>query len=95
MEIVLNDKVFVVKNVKARMLRKSIVIKSEVNLYDLSAEELDKLVDFTCEMYENQFTRDELYDGLNANVLLSTLRNVVDVTVEGATDRLATFPTEQ
>lgn len=95
MELTLNDKVFVAKKIKARMLRRAIEIKSRVDFNDLTVEGLDELVDLTCEMYENQFTRDEFYDGLDADKLIDTLGGILNGAVNGVLNRLEKFPSEQ
>lgn len=95
MELALNDKVYVIKKMKARMLRRAIEVKAKVDFENLSVEDLDILVDLTCELYEGQFTRDEFYDGLDGDKLIDTLALTLNRTVDGVLNRLDTFPKEQ
>lgn len=95
MEIVLNGKVFVVKKMKARMLRRAIEVKAKIDFEKLPVEDLDELVDLTCELYGNQFTRDEFYDGLDGDKLIDTLATTLNRTVDGVLNRLDTFPEKQ
>jgi hypothetical protein len=95
MEILLNDKVFTVEKIKSRMLRNAIDVQSRVNFDDLSIKDLDELVDLTCTMYGNQFTRDELYDGLDGDKLIDTLASTLNRTIDGVLDKLDRFPAEQ
>ena len=94
-EDIIEKKLFVTTNIKARIVRKALELKKEVSLgaESESLETLDKLVDFTCEVYKNKFTRDELYDGLDANLLFKTLVSTMEGAAGGVSDKLDTFPT--
>ena len=94
MELTLNDKVFVAKKIKARMLRMAIEVRAKVDFNDLSVDDLDELVDLTCEMYGKQFTRDEFYDGLDGDKLIDILANTLNGTIDGVLDKMNRFPTE-
>lgn len=88
MEIKLNDKTYVAGTVKARMFRKAIEINEQIDFNQLKAKDLDTLIDFLVGVYEKQFTRDELYDGLDADKLISTLSESIGGIVSGVTEKL-------
>jgi len=86
------EKLFVTGMIKARLVRKSIELTQNINYENLSPEELDKLVDFVCEVYNDKFTRDEFWDGINADKLLPTFSETIKGLTDGVTSRLNTFP---
>lgn len=67
------EKVFTLDFISARMLRRTIEISKTVNFSDISAEELDTMVGYLVQLYGNQFSVDEVYDGLSATELVPTL----------------------
>lgn len=85
-------KTFITNKIKARMVRKSTEIAKEVDFNNLTPESLDKLIDFVCEVYKNKFTRDDLYDGLDAEKLVPTLLDTIQGITDGVTSKLENFP---
>lgn len=77
MKITLNiqdqDKTFTVPFVSGRALRKTIEITKKTNFNDVDVDTLDTLVDYVVDIFKGQFTRDEFYDGVEANQLLNTI----------------------
>ncbi|UZQ49936.1 phage tail assembly chaperone G [Clostridium kluyveri] len=92
MEIVLNDKTYVMPRVKARILRKAIEINENIDFNNLKTKDLDGLVDFVVELYGNKFTRDDFYDGLDADKLIETLNNSINGIVGNLGNKLNEFP---
>lgn len=90
MELTLNDKTYVANTVKARMFRKAIEINEQIDFNQLKAKDLDTLIDFMVGAYGNQFTRDELYDGLDADKLIPTLSESISGIVNGVAEKLET-----
>jgi len=88
-------KTFVNNKVKSRVLREAVDLNSKIDFNDLKGTDMDTLVDFTCNIYKNKFNRDEFYDGLDASKMIDTLTNIIEDVVNGAENRLATFPKEQ
>jgi len=89
---IVQKRIFVMGKVKARMVRKSVQIGGEVDFNKLTVEDLDKLVNFLCETYANQFTIDQVYDGMESDVLIPILINTVQGITTGVTERLEKFP---
>jgi hypothetical protein len=49
-------------------------------------------VDFIVELYGNKFTRDNFYDGLDADKLIETLNNSINGIVGNLGNKLKEFP---
>ncbi|ADK13447.1 phage tail assembly chaperone G [Clostridium ljungdahlii] len=92
MEIVLNNKTYVMPKVKTRMLRKAIEINENIDFSNMKTKDLDGLVDFIVELYGNKFTRDNFYDGLDADKLIETLNNSINGIVGNLGNKLKEFP---
>jgi len=91
-EIVLNNKTYVMPKVKTRMLRKAIEINENIDFNNMKTKDLDGLVDFIVELYGNKFTRDNFYDGLDADKLIETLNNSINGIVGNLGNKLKEFP---
>lgn len=85
-------KTFTNNKVKSRTLRNAIELSERINFNDLKGTDIDLLVDFICELYHHKFTRDEFYDGLPANLMIDIVTNIIEDIVNGAVDKLGTFP---
>lgn len=85
MEIILRidgkDKTFTTGFISARMVRRTIAVSQDINFDNISPEELDKLMDYIVELFGNQFTRDELYDGLASKDLIPTITRCINEVV--------------
>jgi len=87
MEITLNGKSYVTGIVKSRMFRKAIEINEQIDFAQLKSKDLDKLIDFVAEVYGGQFKRDDVYDGLPADKLMSTLSESITGIVSGVAEK--------
>ena len=85
-------RVFTTKKMKSRLVVAAFEVRDEIASTEFSTAILHKLADFACEVYGNKFTRDELYDGLDSDLLMPTLNATMEGVVNGVTDRLDTFP---
>jgi hypothetical protein len=74
------------------MLRKAIEINENIDFNNLKTKNLDGLVDFVVELYGNKFTRDDFYDGLDADKLIETLNNSINGIVGTMGNKLKEFP---
>lgn len=92
MQITLNiegkDKSFTVPFVSGRAMRKALEIAKKSNLNDIDVETLDTLVDYVVDLFRGQFTRDEYYDGIEAQKLLSSVMDCINE-VLGRTQKAA------
>jgi hypothetical protein len=84
-EIVLKNKnrakTYTASFISARMVRRTIALSQEINFENISPEELDKLMDYIVELFEGQFDRDELYDGLASTDLIPTISRCISEVV--------------
>ena len=60
--------------------------KCEYCLSEFTSEELDKLIDYIVELFSNQFTRDDVYDGLASKDLLPTITKCINEVVGQMTE---------
>lgn len=67
------EKTFATPFISGRMVRKTIEINEKFDLNNIKLETLDTLVDYVVDIYGNQFTRDDYYDGISAHKLLTTI----------------------
>lgn len=67
--------------VTARFMRKALELRAELNLNNLSTEDLDTVVNFVVEVFNNQFTADEVYDGLSYDELVETIFDDIFMTI--------------
>lgn len=92
MDITLNKKSYFMPKVKTRMLRKAIEINENIDFNNLKTKDLDDLVDFVVELYGDKFSRDDFYDGLDADKLIETLNNSINGIVGTMGNKLKEFP---
>ena len=95
MELILDKKTYVSHPPKARMVRKAIEISQNVNFNKLTPEELDVLVQFVVDIFGNKFTIDSVYDGLDADKLITTITECIQGVVSGTAAKIEEFPNVQ
>lgn len=78
------EKIFVAHFVKGRILRRAFEINKNLSKYD-ELEQLDTLVAFVCEVFSDQFTPDEVWDGLDIETVFPVVRGIFNEVVEKAT----------
>ncbi|WP_067924881.1 phage tail assembly chaperone G [Alicyclobacillus shizuokensis] len=79
-------KTYTVPFVKARMLRRALELAERLQGRDdnsITLDELDMMADFVVELFNGQFTRDDLYEGLPANELVPTVAKYMQLAVGG------------
>lgn len=90
MEIILKkdkkDKTYTTDFISARMVRRTIEVSQGVDFDNISPEELDKLIDYIVELFNNQFTRDDVYDGLQSKDLIPTITKCINEVVGEMTE---------
>jgi len=92
MEIILNKKTYTTKGVKAIKVREALILHETSSFDSIDSKTLDKMADFVVSLYDKQFTRDDLYAGLGADDLITTLIENMTKVIKGVTDILDTFP---
>lgn len=79
-KLILNDeeKTFTVPFIKGRMLREALKMnKSLDGKENLDDETLDELVQFVCGVFNNQFTPDDVFDGVPIDGMFMKLQGVL------------------
>lgn len=64
--------------VKGIVFRKWLELKKEINLMDLSAEDIDKILGLISEIYDGKVTVNELWEGIHANDLQEVMAKHID-----------------
>lgn len=72
------EKTFTVPFVKARMFRRALEIYKKYDLNDIDVETLDILVSYVVELFNNQFTIDDVYDGVSSDKFVSTILDCIN-----------------
>ena len=90
MELILKkdkkEKTYTTGFISARMVRRTIEVSQGVDFDNISPEELDKLIDYIVELFGNQFTRDDVYDGLASRDLIPTITKCINEVVGQMSD---------
>ena len=90
MEIILKkdkkEKTYTTGFISARMVRRTIEVSRGVDFDNITPEELDKLIDYIVELFNNQFTRDDVYDGLQSKDLIPTITKCINEVVGEMTE---------
>lgn len=92
MDLKLGKKNYSTGAIKAKMVRKAIEVAETTNFNDLKVKDLDTLVDYITELFGEKFTRDEVYDELDADKLIPTLTDCISGVTGGMTAKLEQFP---
>jgi hypothetical protein len=83
------EKTFSVPFVKGRIFRKALKINKTLNQEGgIDEAALDELEEFVCDVFNNQFTPDDLEDGLPLDGILDTLRGVFFEVINRATSSI-------
>lgn len=86
-EIKLNNKTYGVETIKASAIKKMLAFNTKNNILQAQAKEtgedmsekiIDMMIQFLVSIFDNQFTEDELLDGLALNELQPTFTKVVE-----------------
>jgi len=82
------EKTFVTDFVSARMFRKTLEIGKQLDNGVTDPQDLDKVVDYVVDLFGKQFTRDNFYDGLPANKLVSTVVSMANGIISESNEKL-------
>lgn len=59
--------------VSARYMRKAMELRMKMNLNNLSMDDVDTVANFVVDVFDKQFTSDDLFDGLSYDELVDTI----------------------
>ena len=79
----MNDKTYTTGFISARMVRRTLEVTEKVNFDEMSADELDEMIGYVVVLFNNQFTIDDVYDGLESKELLPTITRCINEVVGG------------
>ena len=79
------EKEFVQSFVAGRMFRKTLEIQKKLT-ERLTPELLDEFVQYSVDLFGNQFTLEEFYDGVDARVIVETILGFVNEIINGASE---------
>jgi hypothetical protein len=82
MKLELNEKTYVAKQPKAKMFRKALVLTKENDLTDLNPELLDEVLSFVCEVFNDQFTIDDIYDNIDSDEISALVQNTLEFVIK-------------
>ena len=77
LEVAGKKRTYVPNFVSGRMFRRTLEVSKELQK-GLGENELDAAVDYIVELYGGQFTRDEFYDGIAVQELVSSIRESIN-----------------
>ncbi|MGD6992172.1 phage tail assembly chaperone G [Sutcliffiella horikoshii] len=77
LKIQLLEKSYVAPRPKARYFRQALEITQERDLNALSPLMLDELLQFVCDVFANQFTIDDIYDGYESSNLVGLVQETI------------------
>lgn len=60
------------------MLRRALEINSKLDLNNLDEVGLDNLIKFVCEVFNNEFSVDDFYDGIDIGEMIPTIQEVIE-----------------
>ncbi|QGG47351.1 phage tail assembly chaperone G [Heliorestis convoluta] len=75
------NRTFIADFISARMVRRTIELSKSLNFEEITADELDILIDYLVQLFGNQFTIDDVYDGLPSKELIPTLMGCIQEVV--------------
>lgn len=89
-KLLINDKeeTFVAPRPKGRVVRNAAELIEKIDINKMSGKDIDTVVDFVVSVYDKQFTRNDLYDGLYADELMEVIMDTVQSIVSGTTKKL-------
>jgi hypothetical protein len=80
------EKTFSVPYVKGRIFRRALKMNKMFGVgIEITPEVMDQLADFVCEVFNNQFTPEDVWDGLPVDGILPRLQGVFFDVIDRAT----------
>jgi len=76
---------------RARAVRQAVELTSKLSVDNLSVDDLDLIVDFVVTLFGNQFTADDVWDGLGADEI-PKLTEIIGAVMTGTNERLEKIP---
>lgn len=93
-EQVYQTKTFVKTEIMGRMVRKAFEFK-KMNVETFSEEQLDEMIAYVCQLFDNRFTVDEFYDGVPVKEMISECWRCINAVINEFSTATATLPNAQ
>lgn len=91
-----SEQVFTIPHATSVHYRQLLKFDETINYADMSVDDYDKVAGFVCDVFRNQFTVDELYEGVPSHELIPTFTRVFTFVRTGKTpEELAKEQKEQ
>lgn len=90
LEIEGQEKVFYCTKIKGILLRKTAAVTKVFNKMadNFSDEVLDELVDYVVEVFNNQFTREQYYEGIALEDMMATIQDIAAEIMDMASGKI-------
>jgi 23S rRNA G2069 N7-methylase RlmK/C1962 C5-methylase RlmI len=72
-----NEKRYVAPAAKAKHFRKALVITKDYDLDNITADTLDELLAFVVDVFNNQFSIDDIYEGVGSAALIQIVADTI------------------
>lgn len=70
------EKIYTLEYATGYHFRKAAEFDEKIDYSNLSIEDMNQLAGFVCEVFDNQFTVDEFYDGIPSHKVVSTISDL-------------------
>lgn len=84
-EIKVVEKVYTIPHATGIHYRKLLEHDAKINYSDMSVDEFDTVIGFVCDVFRNQFTIEEFYEGIPSHEVVSTAISVFSFVRTGKT----------
>ncbi|MED4124031.1 phage tail assembly chaperone G [Halalkalibacterium halodurans] len=84
-ETKVTEQVFTIPHATALHYRQLLKFDETIDYADMSVDDYDKVAGFVCDVFRNQFTVDELYEGIPSHELIPTFTRVFTFVRTGKT----------
>ncbi len=77
-----NEQSYKAPRVRGRMLRETFKLNAKLTQDGVIGEDtLDEMVEHVCDVFDNQFSVDDFYDGLYGDEILTEIQNVLKAVI--------------
>lgn len=90
LEIDGKEKIFYCTKIKGVLLRKTAAITKTFDKMadNFSDDVLDELVDYVVDVFNNQFTREQYYEGIELEDMIASIQNIASEIMEMASSKI-------
>lgn len=89
---ILKDRTFLAPRPKARMIRRAAALYEEIDEQRPKDSDLDHMINFVVDLFDKQFTLDDVWDGLYADEFNAVLFEVISGVNHATTEKINQLP---